>query len=266
MLPSIESVQNPKIKSVVTLIEKSNERRDTQLFVVEGVREVSQSLVAGYVPHTLFYLHDIHPNPVKEFHLPQKLPCYSVSPAVYQKIAYRESTEGVVAVMHQKNHTLSNLALSSNPLILVTEAVEKPGNIGAILRTADAAKVDAVIVCDKRCDLYNPNVIRAGLGALFTCMVVTCSSTEALRWLQQKGLTIYAATLQDSAPYHLQDYITGCAIVVGSEAQGLSTVWRDATCKAINIPMRGAVDSLNVSVSAAIIVFEALRQRAFLTI
>jgi len=264
MLTSIESVQNPKIKSVVTLIEKSKERIDTKLFVVEGIREISLSLAAGYIPHSFFYLTNIHQYPANVFHLPQKLPCYCVSPAVYKKIAYRESTEGVVAVMHQKNHTLSNLTLSSNPLILVTEAVEKPGNIGAILRTADAAQVDAVLVCDKQCDIYNPNVIRASLGALFTSMVVTCSSSDAFDWLQQNGLAIYTAVIQDSTPYHLHNYTTNCAIVVGSETQGLSTVWRKAPCKAVHIPMRGAVDSLNVSVSAAIILFEALRQREVL--
>jgi TrmH family RNA methyltransferase len=176
-------------------------------------------------------------------------------------MAYRESTEGVFAIFHQKNPTLSHITLSLNPLILVTEAVEKPGNIGAILRTADAAKVDAVLVCDPLCDLYNPNLIRASLGALFANQVVVCNSTDAFTWLQQKGLSIYAATLQDSTFYHQQNYTAGCAIVVGSEANGLSPIWRNAACKAVNIPMRGSVDSLNVSVSAAIIVFEAIRQR-----
>ena len=261
MLPCIESAQNPKIKSVVTLLEKSKERRETQLFVVEGVREVTMALAAQYTPHSIFYLPHFHPNPVEQFHLPPGVPCYPVSTDVYHKVAYRESTEGIVAVFHQKSLNLHHIKLSKNPLILVTEAVEKPGNIGAMLRTADSAQVDAVLVCDPLCDLYNPNLIRASIGSLFTRQVVACSSASAVSWLQQNGLAVYAATLQDSAPYHLQNYTAGCAIVVGSEAKGLTSVWRNPHCTAVKIPMRGSVDSLNVSVSAAIILFEALRQR-----
>jgi TrmH family RNA methyltransferase len=257
----IESVQNRKIKEVVELLDKPKRGRDAQVFAVEGVREVSRALDAGYIPHSLFYLPHLHPDPVKEFRLPQELPWDPVASAVDHKMAYREGTEGVVAVMHRKNLGLANLSLLSNPLVLVIEAVEKPGNIGAMLRTADAAQVDAVLVCDPPCDLYNPNLIRASLGALFTRQVAVCSAADAVDWLRQNRLTIYVATLQDAVPYYRQDYTRSCAIVVGSEAQGLSSVWRNASCTAVHIPMRGAVDSLNVSVSAAIIVFEALRQR-----
>jgi len=242
-------------------LERSKERRNSFLFVVEGVRECSMALSAGYVLEALYYLPQIVPYPHQQFKLPQTFPCRPVSPNVYKKIAYRESSEGVIAVMHQKNLNLSNLILPPNPLILVTEAVEKPGNIGAMLRTADAAQVDAVLVCDPLCDLYNPNLIRASLGAIFTRQVVACTSAEAVAWLRQNRIHIYAATLQESLPYHQQNYTTGCAIVVGSEAEGLSNVWREAAHTAIQIPMRGIIDSLNVSVSAAIIIFEALRQR-----
>ena len=257
----IESTHNPKIKEVLTLIEKPKVRREALLFVLEGARELTMALEGGYTPQALFYLPQIIPNPCQRFHLPQPFPCYPVSSAVYKKIAYRESTEGVVAMMHQKNLDLSSLQIPSNPLILIIESAEKPGNIGAMLRTADAAQVDAVLVCDPFCDLYNPNLIRASLGALFTLQVVTCSSVEAVSWLQQNEIHIYPALLGGSNHYHCQDYRSGSALVVGSESKGLSPVWRGAECTAIKIPMRGAVDSLNVSVSAAILIFEAIRQR-----
>ena len=261
MLQTIESVQNPKIKGILTLLEKSKERRSSALFLVEGVRELSMALSAGYSPQALYYLPQIVSDPYQSWSLSQEIPCYPVSPAVYKKIAYREGTEGVVAVMHQKSLQLDNLVLQPNPLILVIESIEKPGNIGAMLRTADAAQVDAVLVCDPLCDLYNPNLIRASLGALFTRQMVACSSTEAVAWLKQNNVSIFSATLEDSLPYHLQDYTSGCALVVGSEAQGLSPIWRQAANACIRIPMGGLVDSLNVSVSAAILVFEAVRQR-----
>ena len=158
MLPILESAQNPKIKGVVALLEKPKERRDKQLFVVEGVREISMALTAGYSPQALYYLPQIAPNPQQLCNVPPDFICQPVSPAVYKKIAYRESTEGVVAVLHQKNFRLDNLALPSNPLILVLESVEKPGNIGAMLRTADAAQIDAVLVCDPLCDLTTPTL------------------------------------------------------------------------------------------------------------
>ena len=261
MLPLLESVQNPKIKSVLTLMEKPNERRERRLFAVEGIRELTLALSSGYTPQSLYYLPQIIPNPHQHFHLPQNFLCQPVSPIVYSKIAYREGTEGVVAVLHQKKFTLSDVSLPQTPLILVMERVEKPGNIGAMLRTADAAQVDAVLVCNPQCDLYNPNLIRASLGAIFTQQVITCHSEEAVAWLQQKQIHIYAASLQESQPYHLQDYTKGCAIVVGAEAQGLSEVWRGNVSTSVKIPMRGKIDSMNVSVSVGILIFEAVRQR-----
>ena len=259
--PLLTSAQNPKIKSVLTLLEKPKERRDTSLFAVEGIREVSLALTSGYTPRALFYLPQALPDPHRNLPLPPQLPCYPVTPELYKKIAYRDTTEGVVAIMAQKSLRLHDLSLAPDPLILVAESVEKPGNIGAMLRTADAAQVDAVFICDPSCDLYNPNLIRASLGALFTQQVVACTTPEAIEWLQQHRIRIYTATLQDATPYHGHDYRSGCAIVVGSESRGLSPVWKSASHAAIKIPMRGAVDSLNVSVSAAILIFEAIRQR-----
>ena len=264
MLPLLESIHNPKIKDVLSLLEKPKERQRRGLFVVEGIREVSLALKAGFFPQALYYLPQIIPNPNSLFQLPQAFRCQSVSKTVYQKIAYRDGTEGVVAVMRQKELLLSNVSLSPNPLILVMEGVEKPGNIGAILRSADAAQADAVLVCDPLCDLFNPNLIRSSLGAIFSSNVIICSSLEALHWLQKSRIDIYAATLQDSFLYTQPNYSMGCAFVVGAEAHGLSLVWRKAAKACIHIPMRGSVDSLNVSVSAAILMFEAARQRCFL--
>ncbi|MCL2501600.1 MAG: RNA methyltransferase [Bacteroidales bacterium] len=261
MPPFIESAKNPWIKDVLTLMEKPKERRDRQLFVVEGAREVSAALANGFKLQTLYYLPQLIPDPCRQFKLPEESPCRPVSLAVYKKIAYREGTEGVVAVMHQKNMQLDQLRLPDNPLILITEAIEKPGNMGAMLRTADAAQVDAVFVCHSLCDPYNPNLIRASLGAVFTRQIVACSAEEAIAWLRQNHITLYAATLKDAVPYHSQDYRAGCAIAVGSEACGLSPVWPKAAKACIHIPMKGSIDSLNVSVSAAILVFEAIKQR-----
>jgi rRNA methylases len=257
----LESAQNPKIKQLLTLIEKPKARRESGLFVVEGIREFTAALAAGFIPQSLFYLPSLHPQPCEHFSLPNGTVCFPVSPALYEKIAYRGSTEGVIAIMQQKVRRLQELTLPADPLIIVTEAVEKPGNIGALLRTADAAQVDAVLVCDPHCDLYNPNLIRASLGAVFGLQVISCHTDEAIAWLQAHEIDIYAATLQDSTPYQEQDYRRACALVVGSEARGLSEAWRQAAKACIRIPMRGALDSLNVSVSAAVLVFEALRQR-----
>ena len=262
MLPLLESVHNPKIKGVLNLLEKPKERRDSALFVVEGARELSMALAAGYLTQALYYLPQILPHPHQQFKLPPELTCQPVAPNVYKKIAYRESTEGVIAVMFRKELGLSTLKLPHRPLVLVIEAVEKPGNIGAMLRTADAAQVDAVLVCDPQCDLYNPNLIRASLGAVFGLPVVACSSAEAVAWLQQQDIHIYAATLQDSLSCYGQDYRQGCAFILGSEASGLSPLWQESARACIRIPMRGSMDSLNVSVSAAILLFEAVRQRA----
>lgn len=261
MLPSLESVQNPKIKRVVALLEKPKERRNSRLFVVEGVRELSMALSAGYALQEFYYLPQIVPHPHLHINLPHDFPCQPVSPAVYKKVAYREGTEGVVAVLSPKEFSFADLLLPSKPLVLAMEGVEKPGNIGAMFRTAEAAQVDVILVCNPQCDLYNPNLIRASLGAIFARQVVVCSSEEAVVWLQQKQIHIYVASLQEAKPYHLQDYTQSCAIVVGAEAQGLSKVWREGTSTPVKIPMKGRIDSLNVSVSAGIILFEAIRQR-----
>ena len=188
-------------------------------------------------------------------------PVIEVSRAVYEKVAYREGTEGVIAEVFAKERGLADIRLSERPLVIVLEAVEKPGNLGAVLRSADAAGADAVLVCDPATDLYNPNLIRASIGSVFTRQVAVCTSEEAIAWLKSNGIRIYTAQLQDSSWYYETDMTSGTAIVMGTESTGLTDLWREAADAHIKIPMLGQLDSLNVSVSAAILLFEAVRQR-----
>ena len=180
---------------------------------------------------------------------------------LYRKVAYRESTEGIIAEVEYKSLKLRDLKLPENPLVMVLESVEKPGNLGAVLRSADAAGVDAVIFCDPLTDLYNPNLIRASIGAVFTVPTVAASSEETIAFLKERGIQILTAQLQDSSLYYDIDMRRGTALVMGTEATGLTDLWRKAASAHIRIPMLGRLDSLNVSVSAAILLFEAVRQR-----
>ncbi|MBR1428372.1 MAG: RNA methyltransferase [Prevotella sp.] len=253
----ITSAQNPKIKTLLALEQKSSERRKAGLFVVEGRRELQHCLHAGYEIDTVFYC----PQLVEEQAEWGGAKRFAVSPEVYEKIAYRGSTEGVVAEVKSKNMRLEDLSLGESPLLMVLERVEKPGNLGAVLRSADAAHADAVVVCDPLTDLYNPNLIRSSVGALFTVPCVACSSEDCIRFLKQQHIRILTAQLQDSELYYDTDMRKGTAIVMGTEATGLTDQWRQAADAHIRIPMLGQIDSLNVSVSAAILLFEAVRQR-----
>ena len=259
MTETITSVQNPKVKQLLALQEKSRLRRETGLFVVEGIRELGHCMDAGFAIDTVFVCPDI----AGDACLPDFSGCrkYEVSKDVYAKLAYREGTEGVIAEVKCRERSLSDLQLPASPLIVVLESVEKPGNLGAVLRSADAAGVDAVVVCDPLTDLFNPNLIRASLGGIFTVPCVACTSAEAIAFLKAHGIRILTAQLQDSEWYYDTDMKSGTAIVVGTEATGLTQVWREAADAHIKIPMLGALDSLNASVSAAILMFEAVRQR-----
>ena len=180
---------------------------------------------------------------------------------LYEKIAYRGGTEGMIAEVKVRGKGLGDLMLPDNPLVVVLEGVEKPGNLGAVLRSADAAGADAVLICDPLTDLYNPNLIRSSVGAVFTVPCVACSSDECIRFLKQKNIQILTAQLQDSRLYYDTDMTVPTAIVMGTEHDGLTDQWRQAADAHIRIPMLGRIDSLNVSVSAAILMFEAVRQR-----
>ena len=274
---SITSAQNPKIKNLLLLQEKSKARREQGLFVVEGRRELEHCLEAGFQVRTLFICPELAGNDALPGAFTRTGPRSGAegrasSPAtdplvieipenLYRKVAYRESTEGIIAEVECKERRLEDLALTEHPLVVVLESVEKPGNLGAVLRSADAARADAVIVCDPLTDLYNPNLIRASLGGIFTVPTVAATSEETIAWLKARGIRILTAQLQDSSWYYDIDMTVGTALVMGTESTGLTDIWRRAADAHIRIPMLGRLDSLNVSVSAAILLFEAVRQR-----
>ncbi|MGB5943180.1 MAG: RNA methyltransferase [Leeuwenhoekiella sp.] len=265
-MKEISSTSNPLIKYVLRLQEKSRERRKTHRFIVEGLREIQLAINAGYNLETLLFCSDLISEEVVAKMISQtrkEIELISLAKAVYEKIAYRSSTEGILAVAETKQHTLGNLKLSENPLLLIAEAPEKPGNIGALLRTADAAGVDAFIIANPLTDLYNPNLIRSSVGGVFTQQIATGSSEEVIQFLKKKQVKVYAAILQEAQSYSLQDYTLPTAIVVGTEALGLTEDWRAASTQNIIIPMLGSIDSMNVSVAAGILIFEARRQRGF---
>ncbi len=268
MTKEITSLQNDLVKEIIQLQEKSRIRKQKGLFVIEGHREISLAVEGGYKINYLLFCEEI----ITENVLDQILATYpGIQPAlvkislkVYQKIAHRKTTEGIVAIAVSKNLSLSELSLSDNALILVAEASEKPGNIGALLRTADAAHLDAVIIANPKTDLYNPNIIRSSVGCVFTNQIAFGSTDEILSLLREKQINIFTAALDErSVPYHTIDYTQPSAVVVGTEATGLSEQWLQNTTENIIIPMQGKIDSLNVSVSAAIVIFEAKRQRGF---
>lgn len=262
MTEIITSAQNRKIKTLLALQEKSRTRRENGLFVVEGRREIGHCIRAGFRIRTLFVCMDILGKHDMDCILGDMQPPVIEVPAVlYDKIAYRGGTEGIIAEVEWKETGLDDIILPDNPLVMVLESVEKPGNLGAVLRSADAAGADAVIICDPLTDIYNPNLIRASIGAVFTRQVVAASSEDALRWLRKNNIRILTAQLQDSEWYYDEDMRGGTAIVMGTEATGLTDFWRDAADSHIRIPMLGELDSLNVSVSAAILLYEAVRQR-----
>ena len=284
MTEQITSAQNPKIKNLLLLQEKSKARREQGLFVVEGRRELEHCLEGGYTVRTLFVCPEIlsasgrasipeakglSALEASAFNLASEgdrsfasgARYIEIPETLYRKVAYRDSTEGIIAEVEYKSLTLEDLQLPENPLVMVLESVEKPGNLGAVLRSADAARADAVLVCDPLTDLFNPNLIRASIGAVFTVPTVACTSAEAIAFLKARGIRILTAQLQDSSLYYDTDMRCGTALVMGTESTGLSPVWRAAADAHIRIPMLGRLDSLNVSVSAAILLFEAVRQR-----
>ncbi|SCX83287.1 RNA methyltransferase, TrmH family [Flavobacterium caeni] len=252
------------IKSLVQLQEKSKSRKQTGTFLIEGRREIELALKGGYVLEQLLFYPEVISGPqVSQLNPSGQIPLVEINKEVYEKLAYRDTTEGVIGVARSKSLELDDLKLSKNPLILVAEAPEKPGNIGALLRTADAAKLDAVIIANPRGDLYNPNIVRSSVGCLFTNQIATGSTAEIIAFLQARDIRFFCATLQNATVYDQQDYTTPTALVVGTEATGLTQQWRDAATQNVIIPMEGEIDSMNVSVAAAILIFEAKRQRGF---
>ena len=262
----ITSPQNPRIKNLLRLQQKSSERREQGLTIIEGHRELTVAHGAGVPITALFVCRELAGEArVGELRtlLGNSAPeWFDVSKVVFEKVAYREGSDGVLALVQPPRRTLASLPLPAAPLLLVLESVEKPGNLGAILRTADAAQATAVVVCDPRTDLYNPNAIRASIGCSFTVPTVATTRAELLAWCREHAIRTYAAALTEVAvPYTTCDFCGPTALVMGTEADGLTPELMQACDQTIIIPMRGAIDSLNVSTATAILTFEALRQR-----
>jgi len=264
MVKQITSTQNSYIKQLFLLKDKSRERKKLGVFIIEGQRELSLAIKGGYTIETILFYPSLFSEVDAKAHSNNTIKFIEISKDVYEKLAYRDTTEGVIAVAKSKNLSLDHIQLTTkNPLILIAEAPEKPGNIGALLRTADAANVDAVIIANPKTDLYNPNSIRSSVGCLFTNQIAIGTTQDIISFLKKNTINIYCAELQASVDYHTQDYTQATAIVVGTEATGLSADWLTHSTQNIIIPMQGEIDSMNVSVAAGILIFEAKRQRSF---
>lgn len=260
----ITSVHNPRIKAAVRLRERDHRQQQRQM-LIDGQRELALALAAGIEVVELYYepsaaAEPSHPALVAQAQ-ERGATVIEVTPPVLEKLAYGQRREGLVAVARIPQRQLDELTLPADALVAVVEGIEKPGNLGAILRTADAAGVHAVLAVDGGTDLYNPNVIRASLGAVFTVPAMEVPTSVAQAWLVEQGFRVLTAHVAGAVPYWSADYRGKVAIVLGSEAQGLSTAWQSQEHLAIRLPMRGQVDSLNVSVTAAVLFYEALRQR-----
>ncbi len=261
----LTSPSNPKLKHVVKLRSCST-REESGEMIVEGYRECRRALDCGYRPRALFHCPDFYlknenePTIVEEC-VKLGAEIYTCSKVCFEKIAYKERPDGLLMVGPHVSIGLSDLKLPENALVIVTEAIEKPGNLGTILRSADAAKVAAVIVCDRTTDIHNPNVVRASTGTMFSVPIVEATSEEALAFLKARGFKILAAT-PHAEKLHFEVDLTGnVAIALGAEQYGLTAKWMDGAELRVRIPMLGMADSLNVSAAATILVYEAVRQR-----
>lgn len=255
-MKEINSLQNPTVKSLVKLRD-SGERKKQGLFLIEGLKELGLAIEAGVEIKNIF----VSPGFAKtELDLPEDK-VIKVEKKVFEKISYRENPDGYLATAKTKVLKLSDIKLSQSPLVIILESVEKPGNLGAILRTADAAGADAVVITDPKTDIYNPNTIRSSRGTIFTKPVVIADKKEIKNWCEKNKIKIYAASLEAAKVYTEANFKSGTAILLGTEDKGLTREWLDLSDERIIIPMRGKIDSLNVSVSASVILYEVLRQR-----
>jgi len=263
-IEKITSKQNQGIKNLIHL-QKHSEREKQNVFVIEGLKELEKAIQNGYHFESVYFFAGLISFERLQTIFNQRLPSkvYEVNAEVFSKIAYRENSGGIVALAEPKSHSINEFQNDEKALFLVIEGVEKPGNIGAIYRTADAAGVTGIIICDPKADIYNPNAIRASLGCVFTVPTIITSSEKAINWLKKNDIKIYCTYLKAAFHYHKIDYTESSAIVMGTEATGISQVWVEASDANIIIPMRGIADSMNVSTSAAVVLFEACRQRDF---
>ena len=266
MINSITSPHNPLIKEVLLLQSKSKERKKSNTIVIEGKKEIGLAVNADLIVKKILFCPDIISiEEVEELtgKFYSKAEVYEISEAVFSKISYRETTGGLVALAEVPCKKIDHLKISEQSVFIILEAVEKPGNLGAICRVADAAQVAGLIICDPHTDIYNPNAIRSSLGCVFTVDVVNSTFEETIDWLKKNKITSYAAELSASEFYHKLDLTGKTALIFGTEATGLTDKWIKGADKRIKIPMGGAIDSLNVTTSVAILTFETMRQRGF---
>lgn len=254
----INSIQNPKIKNTIKLLQKNSVRMKQGLFVVDGSREVKEVVKAGMKIETLFFCPELV---TKKITGVEKNKIIEVSIDVFSKMSYKENPDGYLAVVKRQEFKLKDIKLKTTPLVVVLESVEKPGNLGALIRTAYAVDVDVVILNDNQTDIYNPNVIRASEGKLFSVPVVISSRENTLEWLKDNSVQLFAAATSAKKIYSDCKFNKAMALILGSESRGLSDQWLKEADENIKIPMKQDLDSLNVSVSAAVILFEIIRQR-----
>ncbi|MDY0314804.1 MAG: RNA methyltransferase [Bacteroidales bacterium] len=267
MINKILSPNNKFIKEVLSLQLKSKERKKTGKFPIEGIKEISFAIKFNVIVEKILFCPEIISlKSVKELIGTEydSAVKYELSREAFSKISYRESTGGVVVIAKAVYNSLEDIKVKDKSLFIILESVEKPGNLGSIVRIADAAKIDAVIICDQLTDIYNPNVIRASLGCVFSVKIVNSDTENVLKWIKENNIVSYAAELNSSEFYHSCNFSNPSAIAFGTEAFGLSQKWIDSADKRIKIPMLGNIDSLNVANSVAIIVYEARRQLNFL--
>ena len=264
MIKKISSIANSEIKEYTKLLKKSRARKESKLFLIEGIRELNIAVRNNYsIKKIMFNPNLISIDKVKKY-ITTKIQCIELNDKVYKKISYRSGSEGIIAVVNKKTHELNELKLKlKSPLILVLDGIEKPGNIGALLRTSDAANLDAIFIVNQKTDLYNPNIIRSSVGCLFSNNIVLTNIEDTIAFFNKKNIKIFATSLNASKEYQKIKYNQACAIVLGAEDKGISEKWISKSTDLIYIPMQGHTDSLNVSNSGAIIIYEAKRQRNF---
>ncbi|MCB1085132.1 MAG: RNA methyltransferase [Chlamydiia bacterium] len=257
----LTSLQNPRVKGAVRLRER-RERERTKAYLVEGYRELLRA-ASGGAPLLTLFVSPTHFLGENETDLIEKVSCdvFEVSPNVFEKMSYRDRPDGLLAIAKKEEKTLEELTLSKNPFLLVAEGIEKPGNLGTILRSADGAGVDALLVCDRCTDITNPNVVRASVGTFFTVPNFEVTSEKLIPYLKENKITIVAATPSAKMCYTDANLSGPIAIAVGTEQLGLSDKWMDAASLHVSIPMRGAADSLNVATATTLLLYEAARQR-----
>lgn len=265
----LSSLQNPRVKHVIDLRERRTRDKSDE-FIIEGYREILRAVDAGHSLNSLFYCPNLflgENEPILIQRVENKgtktFPCLE---KVFRKMSYRDRPDGLIATAAQKHHDLSDLEKllekkTKAPFLVVAEAIEKPGNLGTILRSSDAVQLDALLVCDKCTDIYNPNVVRASVGTLFTVPIIESTGVETIRWLRQHGIAILAATPSAKIEYTQVDLTKPIAIAVGTEQLGLSDKWMHQADIQVKIPMLGVADSLNVAMATTLLLYEALRQR-----